>query len=355
MIKKVFYSIVITILILVFLSFVLPKTVHVERSIEVDRPASTVFALVNGYGTIKTWSPWATRDPSAVYTFSGPASGVGARMEWDGDPRLSGTGWQEITESVPFSLVRVQLAFAQQGLATAYFDIQDHGGSATLTWGFDADLTRDQSFASAMVAQYFGLLFDRWIGGDYETGLANIKTLAESLPNVDFSDLEVEVVEVAPMDILFIQSDSSQGPADLAGTLASAYQEITAFMAANNIELAAQPMAITRAWSENGYAFDAAIPVVMKEVTLTGNVQAGKSPRGPAVRVIHRGPYDRMLPAYEKLSAYMTANGLREGPVSWEHYISDPGKTPGDELITYIYFQIEPGADAQQRAVRDTK
>lgn len=315
-----------------------------ERSVDVDRPASTVFALVNGYDTIKTWSPWASRDPWAVYTLSGPANGVGARLEWDGDPRLSGKGWQEITESVPYSLVRMQLKFAQQGMATAYFSIQDQGGSSTLTWGFDADLTKDQSLAGGMVAQYFGLLFDRWIGGDYEIGLANIKALAESLPNVDFSGLEAEVVDAAPMDILFIQSDSSQDPVDLAGTLASAYQEITSFMAENDIQLAAQPMTITRAWSENGYAFDAAIPVVMKDVILTGNIQAGQSPSGPAVRVIHRGPYDRMMPTYEKLSAYMAANGLREGTVSWEHYISDPGKTPGNELVTYIYFQIESDA-----------
>jgi len=355
MVKKLFYAIVITMVLLVSISFLLPGTVHVERSVNINRPASTVFALVNGYATVKTWSPWASRDPSAVYKVSGPASGVGARMEWEGDPRLSGKGWQEITESVPYSLVRAQLHFDQQGLASAYFRIEDRAGASTLTWGFDTDLTGDQNLAGEMVAKYFGLLFDRWIGGDYETGLANLKTLAESLPNVDFSGLDVEVVDVVPMDILFVQCDSTQGPADLATTLASAYQEITALMVENDMEMSAQPMTITRAWSESGYAFDAAIPVVMKDVALTGNVQAGKSPSGRAVRVIHRGPYDQMMPTYEKLSAYMTANGLREGPVSWEHYISDPGKTPGDELITYIYFQIEPDAGALQSGFRGTK
>jgi effector-binding domain-containing protein len=49
-----------------------------------------------------------------------------------------------------------------------------------------------------------------------------------------------------------------------------------------------------------------------------------------------------MMPTYEKLAAYMGAHGLREGPVSWEQYISDPGVTPSDELITHIYFLIDP-------------
>lgn len=99
-------------------------------------------------------------------------------------------------------------------------------------------------------------------------------------------------------------------------------------------------MAITRAWSEQGYQFDAAIPVAMRPVDLSGRVRAGQSPSGPSVRVVHIGPYDRMTPSYEKLAAYMAAHGLREGNVSWEHYISDPGATPEEELITHIYFLI---------------
>lgn len=355
MIKNIFYSIVITLVFVLLISFLLPKTVHVERTVTIDRPASSVFALVNGYATIKTWSPWAARDPSAVYTISGPAKGVGARMEWDGDPRLSGKGWQQITESVPYSLVKAELHFDQQGAATTYFSIEDRGGNSTVTWGFDTNLTEGQSAAGQVVAKYFGLLFDRWIGSDYETGLVKLKTLAESVPNVDFSGLEVDALDVAPLDILYIRSAGSQDPADLASTLASAYQEITEFMTGNQLEMSAQPMTITRAWSENGYAFDAAIPVVMRDVVLTGSIRAGKSPSGRAVRVIYRGPYDRMMPTYEKLSAYMTVHGLREGQVSWEHYISDPGKTSRDELITHIYFQIEPDSGESPSGVPDTE
>jgi effector-binding domain-containing protein len=48
-----------------------------------------------------------------------------------------------------------------------------------------------------------------------------------------------------------------------------------------------------------------------------------------------------MSPTYEKLAAYMAVHGLKEGRVSWEHYISDPGQTPAAEIITHIYFLIE--------------
>ena len=340
MFKKFLYTIVITFVLFLSVGLFLPRQVHVERSIEIDRPAFTVFILLNSYRTFASWSPWVARDPDAHYEFSGPESGVGARLSWSGDPRLVGSGWQEIIESRPYSLIRTRLDFDQQGVAESYFQLDEADSGVRVTWGFDTDLTEGQGFLGGYLAKYFGLLFDKWIGTDYEQGLAGLKRFAESLPDSDFSLLDAEVIDVEALDILYVPNGSSQDSGAIADTLAAAYREISAFMAANEIKMNGQPMAISRAWEAGGYEFDAAIPVVMKPVELSGRVRAGQSPSGPSVRVVHKGPYDRMAPSYEKLAAYMAAHGLSEGQVSWEHYISDPGETPEDELITHIYFAI---------------
>ena len=47
-----------------------------------------------------------------------------------------------------------------------------------------------------------------------------------------------------------------------------------------------------------------------------------------------------MMPTYEKLAAYMSAHGLNQGEVSWEHYISDPGSTEQQDMVTYIYIML---------------
>lgn len=341
MFKKILYFVVFTFVIFVIIGFLLPRKVHVERSIEIERPTTTVFMLLNGFDSFESWSPWVEKDPDAQYQYDGPESGVGARMSWSGDPRMVGTGWQEITESRPYSLVRMHLDFDQQGEADAYFQIDRAQSGTRLTWGFDTDLVEGQGIFGGLLARYFGLFFDQWIGGDYEQGLANFKRFAESLPVNAFEGLELEIMEVEPMDILFVSSNSSRESTDIASSLATAYREITAFMAETGIEMTSQPMTITRAWDERGFEFDAAIPVEKLEVELRGNVQAGRSPAGRAVRLVYRGPYDQMGPSYEKLAAYMAAHGLKEGPVSWEHYISDPGVTPTEEVITHIYFLID--------------
>jgi effector-binding domain-containing protein len=338
--KKVFYVAVIALFVFIAIGYLLPREVHVERSVQVSRPPSTVHVLLNNLRTFNRWSPWARRDPGMKVLYEGPVEGVGAAMSWEGDPRLVGSGRQQIIESRQWSLVRSSVQMDQQGRAQMTFTISPHADGAVVTWAFDADLAAGQGFFGGVLARYFGLFFDQWIGGDYEQGLSAFKAFAESLPATDFAALDAEVVEAQPVPILYIPANSSQDPDDIAGSLAAAYAEITAFMAAHDIAMAGQPMAITRGWNEEGYRFDAAIPVAGINVELTGRLNFGQSPAGRAVRVVHRGPYDDMAPSYEKLAAYMAVHGLAEGDVSWEQYISDPGETAAVDLVTHIYFRV---------------
>jgi len=343
MFKKVLYSIVIALVVFVLFGMFLPRQVHVQRHTDIERPPATVFTIVSTYRTFLSWSPWSARDPEALYEFSGPVSGTGARMSWSGDPRLVGSGWQEITEARPYSLIRMRLQFAQQGAATSYFQIDDTGSGVRLTWGFDKDLLDGQGWWGGLLARYFGLFFDRWIGTDYEVGLANLKALAESMPAADFSDLEVEIVQVDPIDILVVGGITTGKLVDFDSDLAAAYREIMAFIAQNEVQMAGQPMAITRIRDGRGYEVEAAIPIVPKDVLPNGRVLIRRSPAGRALRVVHHGPYEGLAAEYEKLAAWVVAHGLSEGHVSWEQYISDPTETPAAELVTHIYFSLEDG------------
>jgi effector-binding domain-containing protein len=339
--KKV--GIVLLLLLAVFVAtgYLLPKQVHIERSITIDRPQGMLFEILNSYRNYSEWSPWAGRDPKARFVISGPASGVGARMSWVGDPRLVGSGWQEIVASTPYERIDIKLDFDAQGIANIGFTLAAQGESTRVTWFFDSDLTEGVNFLDSFLARYFGLLFDRWVGGDYEQGLANLKAYAESLDVADFSPLEIKRTNVTAQNILFVRANSSQDPADIAEAMAAAYAEISAFMNQAGISMTGQPMAITRTWEEGAYQFDAAIPVDVIPAGLTGNIQAGLSPQGPAVRAVHHGGYDQMMPTYEKLAAYMSAHGLRQGTVSWEHYITDPANTAQQDMITHVYIMLD--------------
>lgn len=339
--KKVGFVLLLLIAAFVVTGYLLPKQVHVERSITIERPAAMMFEMLNGYRYFNEWSPWAKRDPNAKFTVSGPESGVGARISWVGEPQLVGSGWQQIVASKPYEQINIKLDFDAQGVADTGFTLAPVGDATRVTWFFDSDLTEGVNFLDSFLARYFGLLFDRWVGGDYELGLSNLKQYAESIPASEFSQLEIERVNLEAQTILFVTSSSTQDPGDIALAMSAAYSEISKFMNQSGIRMNGQPMAITRARGEGTYQFDAAIPVDFVPSGLSGNINSGLSPAGPAVRAVHHGAYDQMMPTYTKLAAYMSAHGLRQGQVSWEHYISDPGNTAPGELITYVYIMLE--------------
>jgi len=345
--KKVGIVILFLIAAFVVTGYLLPKQVHIERSITVERPATMMFELLNSYRHFNEWSPWAGRDPKAQFIVSGPESGVGARLSWDGDPRLVGSGWQQIVASKPYEKINIKLDFDAQGIADTGFTLVAQGDATRITWFFDSDLTEGVNFLDSFLARYFGLLFDRWIGGDYEQGLASLKQYAESLPVSDFSQLEIERVDVIAQDILFVTTPVSGGRADITAAMAAAYVEVSSFMNQAGIRMSGQPMAITHVREEGDYQFDAAIPVDYVPPELTGNINSGLSPAGPAVRAVHHGGYDQLKPTYAKLEAYMSAHGMRQGQVSWEHYVSDPGTTAPTDMITHIYIMLENPDDSQ--------
>jgi uncharacterized protein YndB with AHSA1/START domain len=151
----------------------LPDRSVVERETVIARPPAVVFAALDGFARFNEWSPWRDDDPTATYTLEGPARGVGARLRWQGE---QGAGSQEIIALDPPRSIAVALDFGQDGGAQAQFLLRPEGDRTRLTWRFE--FAAEGSWSG----RWFSLLLDRFVGADYERGLAALKTLLESEP-----------------------------------------------------------------------------------------------------------------------------------------------------------------------------
>lgn len=152
----------------------LPQSAHVERSMTTTASPATVYGLVDGFKRFNEWSPWARLDPATKYTYSGPETGVGARMEWVSANPDVGSGSQEVIDVEPGRRVTNKLDFGMDNPTTATISLVPEGTGTRVTWTLDTD------FSGSLLGRYFGLALDRMVGPDYEKGLAQLKAVAES-------------------------------------------------------------------------------------------------------------------------------------------------------------------------------
>ncbi|HYU69361.1 MAG TPA: SRPBCC family protein [Burkholderiales bacterium] len=151
-----------------------PDTFRVERSASIKAPPEKVFALLNDFQRWDAWSPWEKKDPAMKRTFSVVTSGKGAQYAWEGN-REVGQGRMEIAESVPPSKVAIKLDFAKPFEAhnLVEFTLEPKGDVTNITW-----VMQGNTPYFVKIIHVF-LNMDSIVGKDFETGLANLKTVAE--------------------------------------------------------------------------------------------------------------------------------------------------------------------------------
>jgi hypothetical protein len=156
-----------------------PADYRVERSAVIKATPADVYGHVNDFEKWQAWSPWAKRDPGAKIAFEGPTSGPGAIMRWDGNDQV-GRGAMAITEARPPEALRIRLDFVRpfEGTSETAFTFAPDADGTRVTWS----LAGTQGFGERLISTILGLDMDVMIGGDYETGLANLKAVAEAAP-----------------------------------------------------------------------------------------------------------------------------------------------------------------------------
>lgn len=152
-----------------------PDNYRVEETIVVSAAPAQVFPHLNSLRNWNAWSPWADLDPDAKVEFTGPESGAGAAMSWNGNRKM-GEGSVTVLESQSDRMVKYRLDFVRPmaDTATAEFTLQPEGNHETkVTWSMYGD---HKNFLSK--AMHF-LFCKRMVGAQFQEGLSNLKTVAE--------------------------------------------------------------------------------------------------------------------------------------------------------------------------------
>lgn len=174
MLKKILLGLLAVVVIILVVAAFQPSQFDVQRSLAISAPPAALFDQVNDHRKFAAWNPWMKLDPNVKTTYSGPATGVGSVASWQGN-REVGSGSQTIIETKPGELVRQRMDWKEpmEGTSTVDFTFKPEGERTLVTWR----LYGANNYVGKVMCLFMSM--DKMVGGQFEAGLANLKTIAE--------------------------------------------------------------------------------------------------------------------------------------------------------------------------------
>jgi len=175
MLKKILIALAVIAIVVVGVVAMQPSEFRVVRTATIAAPAPVVFAQVNDFRKWQAWSPYERLDPAMKRIYEGAPAGTGAIYTWAGNNEV-GEGRTTIIESRPSDLIRIQLEFVRPFTATntAEFTFKPEGDRTAVTWS----LAGKKNFTAKAVHLFMNM--DRMVGGQFEEGLARMKSVVEA-------------------------------------------------------------------------------------------------------------------------------------------------------------------------------
>src|SRR5205807_589318 len=117
---------------------------------------------------------WEKKYPQMKMTYDGAAGQVGSSEAWSGEGD-AGEGKMTLTSTTP-EQIKIKLEFIKPFAANneIVFDLKPAASGTEVSWTMNGEKGGFMGKAMGMFMD-----FDKMVGGDFETGLANLKTVAE--------------------------------------------------------------------------------------------------------------------------------------------------------------------------------
>lgn len=124
-------------------------------------------------------------------------------------------------------------------------------------------------------------------------------------------------------------------------TLTDSLKMLAALLDKQGIKPSGNFMIVYTSTDDDGFTYQAEIPVDQEPKNLPKDVSIGKTPEGKALKFVHRGSYDNMDNTYEAITNHLDDKKLEAKDTFVEDYITDPLKTAEDKLVINVYVPLK--------------
>ena len=329
--KKILIVFAILIVVLAIIGWMMPSSMHIERSLNMKAPVASIFNQVNVMKNWENWSPWKAMDPEMKLTYNDVPSGNGASYSWEGEK--SGSGKMTLKDVKENESISTDLLFEGDQKASGGFKFEKEGEETKVTWYFDSEIGNNP---------FMRLFWKMGVGMMEETfdkGLASMSEAADKNPATEAPSYNIEVKAMPASDYLFIHDTASI--ATIGAKLGTHYSAIMAAMQTQKLEQVGAPFAIYYSDSETNWELDACIPV-SKPGKAADKIQPGNYAGGNMLVVSYYGPYEGSGAGHNAANEYAKANNLEVIGAPWEKYVTDPmTEKDSTKWLTEICYPVK--------------
>lgn len=376
-------AIIIVVVVFVILAVTLPDHRVHDDSIQTNRSPRIVFDAMNGFKRFSDWNALYLHDPRLRVEVTGPEFGLGARLQYRSMFGEVGAGAWELVDSDDSGKVR-KLRFALENDArgknkSMRFEIERKGKTTEIRQRYRVDYGWD------LLGRFAGMYLARTVGDDMDKGLKSLAAMFATIPNMDYSGITIEAVQVPAQDIVFVPTSSERNINAVEGAMINQLKWLRQVIAKNDLEPAGPYRLITTNFGSDSYDFDVAYPVRKKgsgpapapsakvalavasdesaadepevpgaedlavvvepldpaSIKLEGEVQFGRSYEGRALKTTYTGHPAGLPVARDQLRAFALTHGEVLQDRAFEEYLNDIEDTSVEDTTFNVYWPVK--------------
>lgn len=265
-------AIIMVFILAVIVGVFLPSHGHIQRSLQISHDPHQTYDLLNNFRRFPDYSGVVLKaeDPQVKINVSGAPYGPGAKVSWSGDDKVGDNTLTNKSGNLD-PTGRGEIVWDMHGdwrgsnkLFTLDLEPTNSQRLTKLTWSYDVD------YGWNLINRYSQF----FLRGDPDTliqySLNNVQNTLASIPNIDYTKIDMRIVPTQPQAILFVSTQAPRTLDDVDAATAKAMGQIGAAMRKLGVHQAGPRITITTDYGDENYVFDVAVPIDASSLTVNG-------------------------------------------------------------------------------------
>lgn len=317
---------------------------EIDKTILIEKPVKSVYQVLSNFSLWTFWSPWLVLDPDCKITLSGAAGSVGHSQEWKGG--RVGSGQLVLKGISPHSRLELDLKLKRGAVSKVWFELSQLSENQTqVHWKMAATVPWFLIF----LKKFLVMPVLSQVGHDFERGLLLLKDFCET--GSSGCRLEFPKSQLTQSHLHRVDSFSMAGI-----PTSGALSQISELIQTACTKLYGPAGLLKDKSLKEGICLCHDFDRMRDRVNFTiGNkLESSQTPLSEPLVGVHMeshdalmvtlvGPYKHLSTAWQAIKLLQKSLKYRPHPTiaPYEVYISDPLKTPAQELTTQIYLPIQ--------------